>query len=130
MPGILKWLSAVGLVPLLFLLATLIPNRSINVDGKLVANLDWWSSGAGAVVAVLAIVMTAAEIQLLRRSKYGRPFFLMGMVLTMASGPLIGKFLKPNTTLYLQPLVFNLVNAVKKYFHPADAGLKWATPNR
>jgi hypothetical protein len=136
MPSILKWLCVVGLVPPLFLFGTLIPNGSINVDGKPMANSDWWSSGAGAVVAVLAIVMTAAEIMLLRRSKYGRPIYLIGMALTMASGPPIEKLLEPNATPYLQPLVFNLVivvlvawylygnKAVQKYFHPTDAGLK------
>jgi uncharacterized membrane protein len=139
MPRILKWLTVIGLVPPLFLLGTLIPNGSINVDGKPLANSDWWSCGAGAVVAVLAIVMTAAEILLLRRSKYARPVFLVGMALTMASGSLIEKLLKPNATPYLQPLVFNLAivvlvawylygsNSVKKYFHPADTGLKPAT---
>jgi uncharacterized membrane protein len=136
MPGILKWLTVVGVVPPLFLLGTLIPNGSINVDGKPMANSDWWSCGAGAVVAVLAIVMTVAEISLLRRSKYARPVFLIGMALTMASGPLIEKLLKPNATPHLQPLAFNLATVVlvawylygsrgvNKYFHPTDTGLK------
>ena len=67
MPGILKWLTVVGLVPPLFLLGTLIPNGSINVDGKPMANSDWWSCGAGAVVAAEGglIFETAAIAEIL-----------------------------------------------------------------
>jgi hypothetical protein len=136
MPGILKWLTVIGLVPPLFLLGTLIPNGSINVDGKPMANAAWWSCGAGAVVPVLAIVMAAAEILLLRRSKNARAVFLIGMTLTAASGSLLEKLLKPDTTPDLRVFGFNLATvgliawylycskAVKKYFHSNTTDLK------
>jgi hypothetical protein len=41
MPGILKWLTAVCLVPPIFFLGTLIPNGSINVNGRPMLNSVW-----------------------------------------------------------------------------------------
>lgn len=68
MPSVLKWLTAVSLVPLIFFLGTLIPNGSINVNGRPMPNSVWWACGAGAVVAVLAVIMTIAMLMLMRRS--------------------------------------------------------------
>jgi hypothetical protein len=138
MPGILKWLTAMSLVPTIFLLGSLIPNGSINVDGKPMANSDWWSCGAGVVVALLAIMMTAAEILLIQRSKYARPVFLIAMALTATSGLPLRKLIYPNLTRPLWPEIVNLASialllawylygnkAVQKFFsQPGQMGFK------
>lgn len=130
MPGILKWLTAVSFVPIVFFLATLIPNGSIQVNGRPMANAAWWSCGAGWVVTVLAIMMTAAEILLLQRSKYARPAFLAAMAFTVTSALPIEKLIEPNVRLPLWSVITNLAlvaliawylyasRAVQKYLHP------------
>jgi hypothetical protein len=70
MPNILKWLTAVSLVPTLFVLGTLIPNGSVKVNGRPMANSLWWACGAGATVAVVATMMTFATLLLVQRSKW------------------------------------------------------------
>jgi hypothetical protein len=128
MPGILKWLTAVSLVPALFVLGTLVPNGSVKVNGKPMANSVWWSCGAGATVAILAIVMTVATTLLIQRSRYARPVFLAGLASTAMSGLLIDKFTESNVARPFWPVVANLAtvgvvalylyasNTVRKYF--------------
>lgn len=96
MPGILKWLTAVGVVPVLFVLGTLSPNGSVKLNGKPMANSPWWSCGAGGTVALLAIVMTVATTLLIQRSRYAQPVFLVGMALTAMSGLLLDKLTDSN----------------------------------
>jgi hypothetical protein len=91
MPGILKWLTWLCSVLPIFLLVSLNPYGSIKVAGRAMPNAEWWASGAGVVVLVLAIAMTTAGILLLKRSPYGRPIYILGMLATFLSGPLIGK---------------------------------------
>ena len=130
MPGILKWLTALTLVPPLFVLCTLIPNGSVKVYGSPMTNSAWWSCGAGVVVALLAVMMVVAEILLLQRSKYSRPVFLIAMASTMLSGLPLEQLLEPKVTPPLWPTVFDLIpialmtwylyasKAVQTYFHP------------
>ena len=127
MPGILKWLTAVGLVPVLFVLGTLIPDGSVKVNGKPMANSLWWSCGAGGTVALLAIVMTVATTLLIQRSRYARPVFLAGMASTAMSGFLINKFTEPNGVRPLWPVVANLaiVGVIALYFYASKAVRKY-----
>jgi hypothetical protein len=94
MPGILKWLTSLSLALPIFVVVTLVPNGSIKVSGRLMANADWWATGAGAVTLVLAIIMAAAGILMLNRSPYARRIYILGMLATYLSGPLIGNLTK------------------------------------
>jgi hypothetical protein len=128
MPGILKWITAVSLVPPIFFLGTLIPNGSINVNGRPMLNSVWWECGAGAVVAVLAVIMTVAVLMLLRRSKSARPVLLVGITATFLSGTLLAKLTGSNVTASLWLDIANLIpvaaiavylyanKAVQRYF--------------
>jgi len=132
MPNVLKWLTAVCLVPVLFVLGTLIPNGSIKVNGKPMANSAWWASGAGATVAVLAIIATVAALLLVRRSKYARAVLLFSMISASVSGTLVTKLTEPDVTVHLWLAIANLVpvalialylyanKAVRKYFQSSD----------
>jgi hypothetical protein len=88
MPAILKWLTSLCLVLPIFLIVSLIPHGSINVNGRATANSEWWATGAGAVVLILAIAMTTAGLLLLNRSPYARRVYIVGMLATFLSGPL------------------------------------------
>jgi hypothetical protein len=128
MPSVLKWLTAVSLVPPIFFLGTLIANGSINVNGRPMPNSVWWACGAGAIVAVLAVIMAVAVLMLVRRSKYARPVLLVGMTSTFMSGTLLTKLTGSNITAPLWLDITNLIpvaaiaaylyanKAVRKYF--------------
>ena len=119
-------------MPLLFVFGTLIPNGSIKVDGKPMANSVWWASGAGAATAVLAIIATVAALLLVRRSKYARPVLLFSMTSASVSGILIAKLTEPDVTMHPWVVIANLVpvalialylyasEAVRKYFRSSD----------
>lgn len=109
MPNVLKWLTAVSLVPPIFFLGTLIPNGSIDVNGRPMLNSIWWACGAGAVVAVLAVIMTIAVLMLLRRSKYARPILLVGTTATFLSGALLAKLTGSKVT---EPLWLDIANLI------------------
>jgi hypothetical protein len=127
MPGILKWLTAVCLVPPIFFLGTLIPNGSINVNGQPMLNSIWWACGAGAVVAVLAVIMTIAVLMLLRRSKYARPVLLVGTTATFLSGTLLAKLTGSNVTAPIWLDIANLipVAAIAAYLYANKAAQKY-----
>jgi hypothetical protein len=132
MPTILKWLTAVSLVPTLFVLGTLIPNGSVKVNGRPMANSLWWACGAGATVVVVATMMTFATLLLVQRSKYARPVLLFAMATTAMAGILINKLTESNVTAPLWPVIVNLATvavialylyaskAVRKYFKSRD----------
>ena len=109
MPRVLKWLTAISLVPPIFFLGTLIPNGSINVNGRPMLNSIWWACGAGAVVAVLAVIMTIAVLMLVRRSKYARPVLLVGMTATFLSGTLLARLTGSSVT---APLWLDIANSI------------------
>jgi hypothetical protein len=133
MPAILKWLTALCLVPPLFTIGTLIPNGSINVDGHPMANSDFWACRAGVVVAMLGIMMVVAASLIIQRSKYARPVALVAFMATWMSGALIERLLKPAFIPSLLLLSTNLIpvalmawylygnTAVKNYFQSTDA---------
>lgn len=91
MPGILKWLTSLCVVPLVFLLFSLNPHGSIKVARQLMPNAEWWTTGAGMIVLVLAIAMTTAGVLMLKRSPYARRIYILAMLATVLSGPLIAK---------------------------------------
>jgi len=131
MPNILKWLTAVSLVPLIFFFGTLIPNGSVNVNGRPMPNSVWWACGAGAVVSVLAVIMTIAVLMLVRRSQYARPVLLVGMTLTFLSGTLLTKLTGSNVTAPLWLHIANLipVAAIAAYLHASKAVRKYFQPS-
>jgi uncharacterized membrane protein (DUF485 family) len=132
MPNILKWLSAVSLVPVIFFLITLIPGGSVNVNGRPMPNSVWWACGAGALVSVLAVIMSIAVLMLVRRSQYARPVLLVGMTLTFLSGKLLTKLTGTNIT---EPLWLDIANlipvaAVAAYLYVSKAVREYFQPSR
>jgi uncharacterized membrane protein len=127
MPGIVKWLTAVGLVPVVFLVATLIPDGSVQVFGRAMANAEWWSTGAGIVVAILAFTSTAAAVLMLNRSRFARPIYLLNLLAAYVSGPIIARLTKSNAENPFWSLVAGLatVAAIALYFYKSKATGKY-----
>jgi hypothetical protein len=132
MPAILKWLTSLCLVPPMFLLVSLIPHGSIQVSRRAMANAEWWATGAGIVVGVLAIAMTTAGILMLKRSPHARRIYIVGMLATFLSGPLVAKLTKSDIAEPLWSMLLGLLpvaviawylfasKATAKYFRVVD----------
>lgn len=119
MPFILKILTTCVLAIPIFLLATLNMGGKIEVAGKPITNLEWWSSGAGVIILLVGILMVTASTLLLKKSPFGRPMYIFGFFLLTFSEPLILKL----TTNSIPPAVisgciFNalVVVAIALYF--------------
>jgi hypothetical protein len=89
MPPLLKLLTAVTVGVPIFCIATMFPHQSIGVFGRQMTASEWWSSGAGLTTLVVGGLMLAAAFLMLRRSRYGRPAYLLGLIVVSLSAPLI-----------------------------------------
>jgi hypothetical protein len=78
MPGILKMLTAVGFCTLIWVAASL---NGVSNFGEHVNASTWWGSGAGYCMLIAAIVMSGASVLMIRRSKYGRPVYIVGWLI-------------------------------------------------
>jgi hypothetical protein len=127
MPGILKWLTSLCLVLPVFLLVSLTPHGSIRVSGRVMSNAEWWATGAGIVVVVLTIAMTAAGFLMLNRSPYARRIYILGMLATFLSGPLIEKLTQSGHDEPLWSILLGLlpVGAIAWYLYASQATAKY-----
>jgi hypothetical protein len=131
MPAILKWLTSLCAALPIFLLVSLIPHGLIQVSGRAMPNAEWWATGAGMVVAALAIAMATAGILMLKRSPYARRIYIFAMLATFLSGPLVAKLTideaEPPWSILLGLLPVGAIawylyasKATAKYFRVAD----------
>lgn len=127
MPAILKWLTSLCLVLPVFLLVSLIPHGSIKVSGRAMPNAEWWATGAGIAVVVLAIAMTMAGILMLKRSLYARRIYILGMLATFLSGPLVAKLTKSDDAEPLWSILLGLltVGAIAWYLYSSKLTAKY-----
>jgi hypothetical protein len=81
MPAILKLLTLGFLVVLFFLVKTAIGGQLIIVFNREIPVHQWWSRGFGTINCVVALFLVAADILMLRRSRYGRPIYVASWVI-------------------------------------------------
>jgi len=112
MPLLLKLLTAVTLVVPAFCVTSLFPHQSIRVFGQLMTATEWWSSGAGFVTLVIAGLMLGAALLMLRRSRSGRLMYILALILTSFSAPLITYLVPTDTPGAMSSLFANLVLTV------------------
>lgn len=96
MPIILRALTVSVLVIYLFIFVSLSPYNLIIVNNVHITNVQWWKNGMGTLTFLNAVLMTIASILMLRRSLYGRLFFIIG---------------------------FGLLNVINFYIHTVFAGI-------
>lgn len=89
MPTPLKLLTAVTVVAPIVCVVSLFPHQSIDVFGQPMTTSEWWSSGAGLTTVVVGGLMLSAAFLMLGRSRYGRPAYMLGVIVTDLSAPLI-----------------------------------------
>jgi hypothetical protein len=91
------------------------------------SNAEWWATGAGIVVVVLTIAMTAAGFLMLNRSPYARRIYILGMLATFLSGPLIEKLTQSGHDEPLWSILLGLlpVGAIAWYLYASQATAKY-----
>lgn len=76
MPTLLKFITGHAIACVGFLLMSVIPGGSFEINGRAVSYSEWWSSGAGSFSSALGIFMPIIGVLLLQKSRYARPAYL------------------------------------------------------
>jgi hypothetical protein len=104
MPPVLKWLTAIGLLALVFPVGfTFLGLRAF---GRPMTGLAWWSSGAGPVSTVSCLCMAASALLMLRRTRYARTLYLLSWVALNASEPLLASMVGAAYTTWVRDLAW------------------------
>ncbi|HUW97560.1 MAG TPA: hypothetical protein VMV40_01795 [Acidiferrobacter sp.] len=123
MPPLLKLLTSVAIVVPVFCVVSMFPRESIEVFGRQMSTSEWWSSGAGLTTLVVGGFMLAAAILMLRRSRYGRPAYILGWIALNLSAPLVAHLTGTEFPGEMPSLMFAILLAVliSVYFYKSSA---------
>ncbi len=128
MPVFLKLLTASTVAAVAFSIESLLPGGSLAVFGKVISASEWWSSGAGYISALTAVLFIASALLMLARSRLGRPLYLIGWLGLSVSIPTFAIIVKGTSAGTLPSMIINLFataliafylyknRAVKDYF--------------
>lgn len=112
MPPLLKLLTAVTVAAPVIAITLMFPHQSIRVFGRQVGASEWWSSGAGLTLLVVGALMLTASFLMLKRSRYGRPAYILGWIALSLSAPLIAYLTGTYSPTEVPSLLSNLVVTV------------------
>lgn len=128
MPRLLKLLTAAAAIPPIVCIGSMIPHRSIGVFGRNMTTSQWWDSGAGLATLFASCLIIAAALLMLKRSRHGRPVYILAWVTMTLIVPLTARLVRADFATAVPSLVSNLVltgvigvylyksAAVKRYF--------------
>lgn len=85
MPTWLRLMTCHALVCFVLVLVAVIPGTRYQLGGSMVSHAQWWASGAGPLVAVAGLNLTAAGVLFLLRRGFGRYLYLANF-----AGALVG----------------------------------------
>jgi hypothetical protein len=134
MPSMLKLITASVLGTLISVITTMLPNSSAGVFGlfdRHVTTSVWWESGAGTNVGILATLFCVSSILMIRRSRYGRPVYILALIAMSVSIPFVASVIGMNASEWRCWLIANVVwtvvlslylyldTAVRNYFRSA-----------
>lgn len=89
MPIVLKLLTVAACGVLIFAMGTMIPHGVVHVGGMQLTTSEWWAVGAGPCLLVVALLFCASAVYMLRRSRYGRPSYVVAWIALSISIPYI-----------------------------------------
>jgi hypothetical protein len=130
MPFLLKLIVLSSVSAAVFLIGTVVTTAPILVFGQRMTSSEWWASGAGLALLPAAVIGCAAAILMMRRSRYGRPVYILTLVAAYLSGPVVAHLAGKGIGTALPTLVAGLVvcivasvylyrsRAVDHYFEP------------
>jgi len=87
MPIILKWLIAAGFFVCLMIIGTFFPHSIVRVLGRPVSTSNWWVSGAGPSMLVVAGLFCSAGYMVLKRSRQARLAYVVAWIALSISIP-------------------------------------------
>ena len=112
MPRLLKLLTASTLALIVFLVGSVLPHGSISAFGRQMSTTEWWASGAGAITVLAAVLPIASAALMLKRSRYGRPAYVLGWVVLSLATPVLVAVTKGNAAGAAPSMIFSLVVTV------------------
>ena len=89
MPSILKLLTATGLAAIIAVIGTMLPQTPIYVFGRQVSQAEWWNSGAGPYLLIVALLMGASSVMMLLRARHARLAYVVAWVAMDFSIPFV-----------------------------------------
>ena len=128
MPAILKLLTAVVAISLVFCIGSTNPHWSINVFGRQTTSSEWWVSGAGLATSIVSCLMLLSAILMLRRRRWGRQVYIFSWIVLSLLIPIVALLEGVGFYVAAPSLLSNLVltalvsvylyksNAVENYF--------------
>jgi hypothetical protein len=89
MPILLKLLTAAGFGVFLIAISTMRPHSIISVFGRPITASDWWASGAGPFLLIVALLFCASAVMMLRRSGHARLAYIVALIALSISVPYV-----------------------------------------
>lgn len=89
MPTILKWLIAAGFFVCLMIIGTFFPHSIVRVLGRPVSTSNWWVSGAGPSMLIVAGLFCASSVMMLRRFRHARLAYIVAWIALLISVPYV-----------------------------------------
>lgn len=89
MPTILRFLTAAGFCVCLMVVSTFFPFSPVRILGRPVSELDWWGSGAGYSMVIVAGLFGSSGVMMLRRSHHARLAHLVAWIALNISVPYV-----------------------------------------
>jgi hypothetical protein len=130
MPTPLKLIVLSAVSAAVFLAGTAVTTGPVLVFGQRMTSFEWWTSGAGLALLPAAAIGCAAAILMIRRSRYGRPAYILMLVAAYLSSPVVAHLVGTGIATARPTLVAGLVvcviasvylyrsRAVDHYFEP------------
>ena len=109
MPLALKILTASALSMLLVIVSTLLPGSPIDVFGREMTHAEWWATGAGLVTVLVGVSSIAAAVLMLKRSRYGRPAYMVASAAMSVSVLLIAAVAGANVVRWIPATLANVL---------------------
>jgi hypothetical protein len=109
MPTVLKLLTAVGFGVLLMVLSTMRPHSMVRVFDRSVTASEWWASGAGPFMLIVAGLFCASAVMMLNRFKHARLAYIVALIALSISAPFVAGVTRVGETAVNPGIIPNLL---------------------
>jgi hypothetical protein len=87
MPMILKWLTAAGFFVCIMIIGAFFPHSIVRIMDRPASSFNWWATGAGPSMLIVAGLFSAAGVMLLKRFDHARLAYLVAWMALSISVP-------------------------------------------
>lgn len=89
MPTVVRLFTIASLCVVVFALATMFTHTSIQFGDRRITSTAWWNIGAGPFMLIVALLMVASAVMMLRRSRYARLAHIVAWIALTISIPFV-----------------------------------------